>query len=967
MLKQSTRLFVFAAILIAMLALSSSSGPGLWQGNQALAEAGKPQPNLELLAAATGHSAENLQNLEETTEKLLNGTQILRLKGLDQATGEVIGASFQDGKPVDYSQARAQAGKEWRAAHGALTPQLVTKLAAMQPEERINISIWLAGDIQALPHPEHIYSEQASSSTAGGDTSAASSEPAARTTSESKQPEIPLSDDQIPAEVREAAGMQSAASAPDAPVEKGQDEVNAKTFSHSADTAATLESAEAFNKQNEVYLQTQVSSLKAHFLDLMSVRGLAVEYSSDIVPAAYLSGLTRQQVEDLAQLPEIDSIYWVPDQAGPSLSVARPSQNANLINNVGYNGTGVSVSVTEGERIFFANPRLSVNGSYDGTQLYANHPTAVGGIIKSIDATFHGLASGVSLYSGNGSYTNWATMSSAMDWGSTNAKVLNNSWYWDDPNSSVFWEADRHQDYFVRYRYDFVAVAAGNFGNGCGSNFSSYVVSPAKGYNVMTVGNYDDNNTLGWSDDSMDVCSSFGNPAADTAGLIHEKPEVAAIGHEISSTLVATVAPYIGNVGSGTSYASPMVAALAADIIEASPVLTNEPEAVKAIIMATALHNVEGSIRLSDKDGVGGIDASAALATVERGNFDDRSISTATTFPIQFTQFAYKGERVRFVINWLSNPAADYTTDVLPADLDLTAYRADGTTIIQSSMSSNNPFEIVDFVAPASETYIFRISRFSYSGGNTWLGSAWWRGTYRISPEVGYSDPKAMPLGTHLTVIPTDWDPTNYWRVMGIRPTASDHDLLLYSRSWFDDPGQRSYINSSGFLTNTVDLITVDGNHWPSGNEEQYVVTPYTGSGGYNVSWSNQGRALVYPGWYGPYSMGSAEVGKIFDLYFFANRAREIQIVPTTANATDLAVRLYKSAIGDSSTYAQRLSQSAAFGDASTLVTATERLFYTNSSLGDWTGLVVYSKQAASGEFYIFVKDYLFLPVIRKK
>lgn len=243
-------------------------------------------------------------------------------------------------------------------------------------------------------------------------------------------------------------------------------------------------------------------------------------------------------------------------------------------------------------------------------------------------------------------------MSAAIDWGSTNARVLNNSYFWqDDGSSSAFFTIDRHLDYIVRYNYDFVSVAAGNFG-GAPCPVRSFVISPAKGYNVMSVGNYEDNDTLGWSDDLMNSCSSFGDPRGDSTTYSHAKPKVAAVGSTISSTLRSSVpATAIGPVGSGTSYAAPMVAALAADLIGASSSLSIYPESLRAIIMATALHNIEGDARLSDRDGTGGIVASAAIKTVERGHWSSQSITSTASFPKTFYVYAFKGERVRFVIN----------------------------------------------------------------------------------------------------------------------------------------------------------------------------------------------------------------------------------------------------------------------------------------------------------------------------
>ncbi|MCX7840365.1 MAG: S8 family serine peptidase, partial [Anaerolineae bacterium] len=754
------------ATLLALL-LSLTQGVTSPTPQTAIAQGGNVEQvtKLRRLAIATGRDPNRLILADESTLTLHNGRQITGLKAVDRFTGEIVGATFEGDKVVDAKSLRAESAAQWRATHGALTPDLVKKLATLKPDDRIRIAVWLVAEVNPLPKPERLPPSRETVTEFTKDSRSTSVIQASSDTT--KQPAQPVPPEQVPAEVRVRLQRAVLSSPPpsSAIAPKSAEAIKQKEDSLPPavlPSSLSAEQVKVFQQRNTDTLRAQIAPVRKRFLSQMHARGLTVEYASEIVPMAYLE-LTRRQVEELAFLPEIEAIYDVPNIAGPLLSIARPTQNADLINSVGYTGTGISVAVVEGERIYTANPYLSVAGAFDASQPTADHPTAVGGIIASTHPTYRGLASGASLYSANGSYTNFGVMSAAIDWGSTNARVLNNSYFWqDDGGSSAFFTIDRHLDYIVRYNYDFVTVAAGNFG-GAPCPVRPFVISPAKGYNVMSVGNYEDNDTLGWSDDSMNSCSSFGDPRGDSTSYSHAKPEVAAVGSTISSTLRSSVpATAIGPVGSGTSYAAPMVAALAADLIGANTSLAIYPESLRAIIMATALHNIEGDARLSDRDGTGGIVASAAIKTVERGDWSSQSITSTASFPKTFYAYASKGERVRFVINWLSNPNDTYTSDVLPADLDLTAYRADGTTFVQSSASFGNPFEIVDFVAPASETYVFRVTTFSYSGGLTYLGTASWRGTTRLPPNSGYNYGAAPPpLGEHFSVYPTDWSPTN--------------------------------------------------------------------------------------------------------------------------------------------------------------------------------------------------------------
>lgn len=944
---------LLALIIVAGMAVSNAP---------VTAEKTPPEP-LQLLASAREVQAENLTLLNMTTFTLLDGRQVQRIKAWDASAGQPLGGDFMNGKEVILADLQAEAGGTWRQQHGALTPATVYQLSRFAPTDPVNIAIWLAGDIEALPHEEKL-----SGGTEKDYETALTPAPDAqdRQLHETirlgdKDFLVPLANDQIPDFVR-AATLPGMDSPPDSHRTEAEQAASMQANMAAIPAADADGQIEAFKQANQRHLEAQVAPLQAAFAAHLATEGLKPTYASPLMPSVVLENVPRSLVEEMAFWPEIDAIYIVPDHAGPSVNTARPAQNANLVNDVGYIGTGVAVAVLEGERAFFANPTLVLRNAYDGTQPYANHPTAVAGFIKSTASGYYGLANGATVDSANGSYSNWATMTAAMDWAAANNTVINNSWYWDYPDSPTFWEADRRLDYIVRYLYDYVTVAAGNFGNGCGGNFSSYVVSPAKGYNVMAVGNHEDQDNTNWTDDAMDVCSSFGNPGSDTADPTREKPEVSAIGATLDSTLTTTTDPLVGPVGSGTSYAAPMVASLAADMIQADPALAAKPEALRALIMATALQNVEGTARLSDKDGVGAVDFTAALASAERGHYTSQYVSSSSTFPISFTQYVHKGERVRFVITWLSNPDGTYTSDPLPADLDLYAYRADGSTLMGASTSSSNNFEIVDFIAPESETYQFRVNKFTFTGAGTWLGTGRWRGEYRISPFIQYTDPKASPLGTHLAIDPTEWARPNYWRVLGIRSTSSDHDLYFYTASLFANPNTRTFLNGS-FNANSIDVVAVDGNHRSSALFDHYVIRNYSGSGGYNVNWSNNNFTLT-AGTYGPFTPASPLPADIYDLYLKPGVWRILVVPNNPTNTSDISVHLFASSASNPDSWVQGSWQAARYSNTSSSPATTEGFFF-RAPAADYYGLVISSVSSSTTlSYYIKIESLIFLPSI---
>lgn len=884
------------------------------------------------LAGALGLDAGRLSDVRVDVETLLDGRRLETVKAIDDATGEAVGATFDGARAVDrYAEIR-RAGAAWRERHGAITPGLARHLETLTPGETTRVAVWLVVDLSPAGEEKVSFrrrgSEQASGTALGM--------PADPDAVLPPRTAPPLQEFQKPADVE-------------------------RPFVSAARDQERIEQQEALAAADQIRrdaVRDLIAPVREAFLTRLLPLDLEVSYVSEITPMAVIDA-RREVLEELASWSQIDSLDDASGVGGPSLAYARPTQNVTPINNVGWDGSGVAVSVTEGERAFFANPYLSLTAAYDGGQPYADHPTAVSGMIRSTHGSEHGLAADVTLYSANGSYSSFPIMSAAMDWGATNAAVLNNSWYWDSANSPTFWEVDRHQDYFVRTFFDTVVVAAGNFGNGCGGGFSTYVVSPAKGHNILAVGNYDDLDSVGWSGDVMDNCSSFGNPLDSSGSGPQEKPEIAGVGASIWSTTTAD--PWVGPVGSGTSYASPMVTSMAANIMEVDPGFVPNPEAVKGVLMATALHNIEGAARLSDKDGAGGIVGAAAAVSAERGNWAEQSIGSGTTFPILYNQFAYAGERVRFAIAWSSNPNAAYTTDPLPADIDLWAYRADGTTSITASTSVYNAYEIVDFIAPASETYVFKAELWSanWASGSTWLGAGWWRGEYRISPEVGYFDgAPPEPTGNHLVVYPADWGSSNYWRGMGIRPAGtSDHDIELASHSLFEDPGLRTVEAGSYYGGNAIDFIVVDGNHRTT-TPEHYRELMFAGTDGFNTNFSDMaigaGPSAV-PVTLGPISHAPAQVLSVVDVYIEPRSHRRVRVIPT-AGSSDLALYGFSSDGGTPSTWTKSKGQFDLYRNRSGSGTATERGGLVNpSGVGDWLGVVVENRGAAGVSFIIEV------------
>jgi hypothetical protein len=459
----------------------------------------------------------------------------------------------------------------------------------------------------------------------------------------------------------------------------------------------------------------------------LETAGFAVERRGEGAPMVFAT-MPAGIVKQFSERADVEVVYLAQDEEYKDhMNVAGPSIKADQLWNLGISGTGARVAIIEDSRVDFNNSCLAMNNL--GTRVpndpeVDDHATACAGIVASRHNNFGGIAPSAGIYSSNiVSYANFANIAAAMDAGAQNADVSNNSWGLDScgyDGSVNVW--GRHADYIVRYIWDTVTASAGN--NGL-CTAKGYVNSVGSGFNTIAVGNYDDLGTIQSSDNVMWPTSSWEDPIS-----LHndrEKPEVAAPGANIKTTIMS---PNFNcnndEIGSGTSFSAPMVAGLAADLMQVRPSLRVYPESMKALILAGATDNVEGAAGLSEKDGAGGVNALTSYTSVVNNRYTWRYVvpssfdaSRNITIDIGWVN---AGQRVKVALVWDSTPTSDYLTDPLKADLDLYVY---GPTQSLYSVSWDNSYETVDFTAAASGTFQIKVHNYRFDGFNEYVGVAW--------------------------------------------------------------------------------------------------------------------------------------------------------------------------------------------------------------------------------------------------
>jgi hypothetical protein len=466
--------------------------------------------------------------------------------------------------------------------------------------------------------------------------------------------------------------------------------------------------------------------------------------------------LPKRAILEIAQRADVTRLYLIEGRLNLLLDKAIPTARGDVVWQRGIDGAAERIAIVEPGEVNLWHAWIDVKERRLAAD-QIEHTSWVASAAASFHSTYKGMAPSVDIYSAGVDEQNdqWDDVDDAILWANNRGcKIMNASFTSDqgERTDRMQW-IDRVFDYWARnYKITMIA-AAGNQEQG------NHIGSPAKGYNVLAVGGSDDKRNPSWSDDEMWPHSSWKNPMrGDETYGDREKPEVVASAYGLT---------LLNNDGStqenrqGTSYSAPQVAGLAALLVERNDDLLIQPEAMRAIIMASAVHNVDGPSGIPTgpdlKDGAGAIDAALADSIAGLGYEDVYQYPyPACEKPCWWSNYVYnnypghpanfppgtyrwyyfkatRGERIRVALAWVSDavgPGGGYGTDLLRTDLDLAVYEAGGQEPVTNgySASNDNSYEIVDFVAEKTGQYAIGV----YKKADTteflnWIGLAWVR------------------------------------------------------------------------------------------------------------------------------------------------------------------------------------------------------------------------------------------------
>jgi hypothetical protein len=530
---------------------------------------------------------------------------------------------------------------------------------------------------------------------------------------------------------------------------------------------------------HDVKDQALADRIRADYLQLMEEAHLAKQdaLAQSLRVRAYevklhrgipslVARLPKRVILEIMQRDDVTRLYLIEGELVPLLDSAIPTARGNVVWRRGVEGAGQRVAILEPDTLPLYHPSICVLAVRNLSPLY--HAAGVASAVASHHSTYKGMAPGACILSAgvDGQADQWDDVDDAILWAYERyARIMNASFTSEtgEKSDNMQW-IDRVFDYYARYYNITMIASAGNQEQG------NHIGSPAKGYNVIAVGGTDDKNNSAWGDDEMWQNSAWNNPKRDDGTYgDREKPEVVGAAKDLT-LLDENNQPY---VDSGTSYSAPQVAGLAALLADRNADLADEPEAMRAIIMASAVHNIEGPSGIPTgqdlKDGAGAIDAAAADTIAATGYSDVWQYPyPACESPCWWSNYVYNnnpghpshfppgtyrwyyfkastGERIRVALAWVSNPAgpeSNYWEDPLETDLDLLIYDPDWD-IVQNglSLSSDNSYELVDFIAPKTGEYKIGVyKKPSTTESLNHIGIAWTKqATYLPDIKANYN------------------------------------------------------------------------------------------------------------------------------------------------------------------------------------------------------------------------------------
>lgn len=442
--------------------------------------------------------------------------------------------------------------------------------------------------------------------------------------------------------------------------------------------------------------------------------------------------LTKNEINKIATDAFVNSIYHSPDIIIiEDSNISIPLVHSNYVRDtLGYSGSGIKIGLLEAGGVpnrtknYFISSNIIYDPDFDESYetTHANMVAAIMiGKATTVDGvTYKGIVPDAKLYATKYIGNNTDDWRARVEWLlSQGVHVINMSGTFSNVSAGIY---DTHSKWIdhvaINHSVHFVKSAGNNGGN---------ITSPGLAYNIITVGNLNDNNSSAQADDEIRSTSSYIEPSNHT-----NKPDLVAPGTNIATAV---------DTDSGTSFAAPHVTAIIAQLCQAYPTLKTKQDAMKAILMASITHSKHAYTPDDDefdKYGAGVVDAQTSLSTASNSRYVSSNFAAnaevGTTSNYTFT-VSSTNKNVRVALTWLMynrfiSAAADHEDYTQPSQLGSLAnlcvwvYNPSGTIVAGGVLDYGN-IQVVDFMPTQAGTYRIEVEIWDNSAQTCYYGLAW--------------------------------------------------------------------------------------------------------------------------------------------------------------------------------------------------------------------------------------------------
>lgn len=450
---------------------------------------------------------------------------------------------------------------------------------------------------------------------------------------------------------------------------------------------------------------------------------------SQILTAAQNSQVEMVYDDDVhfenAILPE-DSIQPMNSSIISSASAWQGATNAALVrDSYGLSGSGVRIGQIETSALDldrqefkqYSAPFLThwLSGTIvadpnavsrpDG----AAHAARVASIMIGEEANgVKGIARGASLYTSSTNRKDGSGYQGGYEWLlSKGVNIINMSaslWY-DGIAASSYSGVSRWLDH-IAIQHDVTLVVASS-----NDSLANTVKQSGMSYNAITVGALDDKATANRNDDERASFSSYAN------GSIVSKPDICAPGDNLNMAIPGN--SY--NERSGTSYATPQVTAIIAQMLQMRPEIKAKQAVIKSIVLAgvsswkgmTSTPAGTNTRAMNPQTGAGEVDSKAMRYIAQAQRYVGTTLTSGVNTYTRTFNVPASDTLSRVALTWLRNArVSDHMkepgTNAGCAKLKLEV-TAPGGQVYTSYVAKEN-CQLVSFTPPKSGTYTVKVT-----------------------------------------------------------------------------------------------------------------------------------------------------------------------------------------------------------------------------------------------------------------